>query len=391
MPPFIEKLAHVAAGNVVVPFLAGFLVAAAALWICSLPFRRIPVGSHWSVLARKYWPIRRARVMTLLWIAFVAYFSSPEGFHFPVTLSAICGCLAGFRVGRLGLVLPESASTWKWRYLPTRMLLAPSCPLLLLLLALTWNSGIGHNSILTAVLILLVALALHLGGSMAILKYLGVLRPIEGRIQQISQNLATAQGAPLRSVMQMDLGIANAFATPFSHDIIITDTAFKVLDEEELQSVIAHEVGHLKEGRAAGWKRLIGLPSLISLGLAPAAIVSGHPEIALILFAAFIVLSRLVSRHHKIREIAADKVAHLSQGAEGTYARALEKLHIASLVPAILDPRNRYPSLYDRMESAGITPDFPRPLPPNRFISLYVSALAALLFYFLWQGLQTMV
>lgn len=388
MDPFLEKTGSVAVHDVWVSLLASYLVATATLWACSLPLRGLPDDTHWSVIARKYWPVRRARAMTLIWIASVAYFSSLGQFQYLVTLSVICGCLAGFRTGLLGLNPQKSADAWRVRYFPSRLLLKPAGPLLLLLIALTSNKGLGHESILAAVVVFLVVIALHLGGSIALLKLCGVLMPASESIQKTAHDLANTLSAPLRSVMILDIGIANAFASPFSHDILITDKALKILDHDELESVVAHEIGHLKEGRTAGWIRLIGLPPLISLGLAPAAIISGCPEVALILFAIYILLSRLVTRHHKRREIDADKVAHQAQSTEGIYARALEKLHVASLIPATLNPRSPYPGLYDRMESAGIKPDFNRPLPPNRHLSLLSSVIATVLFLFLWQTMK---
>lgn len=396
MPPFFEFIADVALQAVAIPFLASFLPTAAASWICSIPLRRMPPGGHWSVVARNYWPLRQMRAFALIWIVCVAYFSPSEvvahwgfGIRFLILIAVFCGCLSGFRIGMLWIVLPECASVSKIRYLAARLLLAPGIPSMFLLMALTIGSGMGRSAIWMAAAILLVNVALNLGGSIAILKLLGILRPIGDSIEQVARNLAAAENAPLRSVMSMDLGIANAFAAPWTRDILITDIALVVLNQDELQSVIAHEVGHLKESRATGAKRLVILLPLIALGLAPAAMVAGHFGIALAIFVGFLVTARLINRHHKGLELTADKVAKGSQDTEGTYARGLEKLHVASLIPAVMDERNPYPSLYDRMESAGITPDFQRPAPPGRALSWIASVSAAVTFHLLWSFLRS--
>lgn len=398
MNQLFNTFTDVAVSGLAAPFLASFLAATVALWVCSIPYRRMPPDAHWSLVALNYWPIRRTRFIVLFWILSIASFANLDvdkqwevEVRILVLVSVLCGCLVGSRVGLLRLNLPKSTSDGKLRYIPAGLLLRPLLPSMLLLLGLTHHHCIGRSSILTAGIILLVNVALYLGGSIEILKWLGLLRPIGGRIEEISRDTAAKEDATLRSVMIMNLGLANAFAAPWTRDILITDTALVVLNEEELQSVIAHEVGHLKESRATSAKRLAILPAFIAIGLAPAAIIGGHAEIALAMFAGFIVLSKWTNRHHKSLEIDADKVANQSQSAEGIYARALEKLHIASLIPAVLDPRSPYPSLYDRMESAGITPDFNRLPPPDRYISLVVGASAALLFLFLWTFFPSVV
>jgi hypothetical protein len=148
------------------------------------------------------------------------------------------------------------------------------------------------------------------GGSMMILKSLRILRPAAPDLQQLARGLAETQDAPLRSVLQMDLGSANAFAATWTHELILTDAAVTALDRSELASVISHEMGHLKESRLTCWKRMVALPGIVAIGLAPAAIVDGKPLVAIGLFAGFFIVIRLASRNHKRLEVAADLHAH---------------------------------------------------------------------------------
>jgi hypothetical protein len=51
---------------------------------------------------------------------------------------------------------------------------------------------------------------------------------------------------------------------------------------------------------------------------------------------------------------------------DGAFARALSRLHEDSQIPAVFADNNySHPSLYDRLIAAGMTPDYPRPTPPE--------------------------
>src|SRR5262249_12727061 len=72
-------------------------------------------------------------------------------------------------------------------------------------------------------------------------------------------------------------------------------------------------------------------------------------------------------RFRRAREERADHVAHVHEGAPGTHARALEHLHEANRIPAVLGHRSAtHPDLYDRMVAADAAPSYARPLPPAR-------------------------
>jgi hypothetical protein len=75
----------------------------------------------------------------------------------------------------------------------------------------------------------------------------------------------------------------------------------------------------------------------------------------------------LVGRKSKKLEERADAHAHASVEDPRIYAQALEKLGQSNLSPAVTDEAKTHPHLYDRMLSAGVTPDYPRPDPtrPN--------------------------
>jgi len=85
-------------------------------------------------------------------------------------------------------------------------------------------------------------------------------------------------------------------------------------------------------------------------------------------------------------EIRADSVAHANEPDPGVYARALLRIHEDNLLPAVMAKgRATHPQLYDRLLAAGVTPDFPRPLPADsmawhgRLLAASLGVLAMLL------------
>lgn len=83
-----------------------------------------------------------------------------------------------------------------------------------------------------------------------------------------------------------------------------------------------------------------------------------------------------------------DELGHAHEGeTAGTYARALEKLYEANLMPVVGPAKEVHPHLYDRMIAAGVTPDYPRPTPPPpRDFMANLPSLVLLLLFGVWLG-----
>jgi Zn-dependent protease with chaperone function len=377
------------------PFLAAFFSTALILWIYTLPLRRLPQDAHWSEVARCYWGIRAAKALSSIWIIMAACaFAYQETMERDelwmlavVALAVVFGCTAGIRQAERGLRLPEDLR--KRRGFGSKVslvLLFPGGVSTLAIMVLTWPRGLGTESYVITAIMFLINVVLIMGGSVALLRAFKLLQPVaDHEIERFSRQQAERQGIQLRHVLQMELPMANAFAFPWTRDIAFTSIALSTLDRDEIHSVIAHELGHLKESLSIRWLRMAGLPTIAAIGLAPAAIKSGQPLVALGLFGIHILVSRIVTRNYKRLEIAADREAHGAEANDGVYARALEKIHAASLIPAVFQPNNPYPSLYDRMTSSGVTPDFVRPDPPSRWLPFVVSAITAAGFIYFWQ------
>jgi Zn-dependent protease with chaperone function len=381
--------------GVVLPLTIAFICTITGMGLMSLPLRRLPSTAHWSEMARLYWPLRSARTLAMIWIVMAACsssygklkVSSEMWLLYLIGISALAGCILGAREAARGLPIPVTARPGGAVSVATWFLLFPSLPGILLVTALTVHRGLDSTAWFIAGGILLACLFLSVGGSVTILRATGLARSVDGPLEQTCREMAITSGVSMRHVMSMDLGMANAFAFPWTRDMAFTRMILTTLDEEELRSVISHEIGHLAEGRAVRWKRLVGLLAIPTIGLAPGALIGGNPLTALGLFATYFFISRWTSRHHKQMEIEADSHAGECQSTEGVYARSLEKIHAAGLIPAVLQPGLPYPNLYDRMTDAGVTPDFPRPAPPSRWLSMLGGGLTAIAFLTLWQWL----
>jgi heat shock protein HtpX len=85
----------------------------------------------------------------------------------------------------------------------------------------------------------------------------------EQRLQNIVQEMAVSSGlkAPVVMVLARDQGI-NAFAAGWSEEdaaVAVTQGALEFLDRDELQGLVAHEMGHIQEGDTRMNMRLAGM------------------------------------------------------------------------------------------------------------------------------------
>lgn len=384
---------------ILITLTAAVLSMGIVMWLYARPLRRLPADVHWSEVARHYWHLRIARTLATIWIVTAAGASSyadlakrgDDWWIVFVAVAALAGCILGSQEAGRGLPISETMRRRNLRSTLTQLLLFPGGPSILILMALTFRRGLSAESFIIAGVVLLFNIVLMLGGSVAILRMAGLLKPVDEPLQKAARDQAVAQGVPLRHVMRMDLPMANAFAFPWTKDLGFTNSTLMELSNEELHSVIAHELGHLKEGLATRWSRLIGLLSIFTIGLVPAAMIDGQRLVGLGLFVGYIGVSRFAAWIHKRLEVSADQHAQAAEPEDGVYARALEKIHHVSLIPAVLHPRSPYPSLYDRMADAGVIPDFVRPEPPGRVLPMLCGILATLLFLFLSQKLHNVV
>lgn len=363
-----------------------------AAWMLG-PVRRLPADAHWTERARLAFPARvmsvwAALLPVLLVVGLQRVYSGPFCPVPPNLLTAL-GCAAVLAPGYLvGLRAEEEITGVS---LPPLEVLRSAAALWLialpnLLIAFAAGLLMPDRPNLQAVVIFAAAIGLTIaalrGGGLWLGERLGLVRPAAPRPREIVEKLSASMGIPCRRVVEVSWARYNAFAFPFSGTVGFTEPAGKLLDDAELSALAAHELAHLAEGRGARAARwAMGFLFLPFVLLRPLG--GENPTQALIVvLALFYVLLWTAARFSRRMEERADAAAAGAEGDAGVYARALERLYQGNLFPAVTSRQNRgtHPHLYDRLLAAGVTPEYPRPLPPPALrSSLALAGAAALL------------
>lgn len=217
--------------------------------------------------------------------------------------------------------------------------------------------------------------AAMLGTGVAFARLVRLARPASEKAQRAVVAASATTGVRPRGVYELDLTIANAFALPAVGSLLFTPPLVRALDEAQLAAIARHELGHVSEPRSVVALRVLSATVLFVALVAVRPILGPGPfasepwrllAAALTLFGA-VAFTRLVGKPVAQRmEERADAIAAKGVPDDGTYARALEAVYAANLVPAVMNVRGAHPHLYDRMVSAGLTPSWPRPAPPSR-------------------------
>jgi Zn-dependent protease with chaperone function len=172
-------------------------------------------------------------------------------------------------------------------------------------------------------------------------------------------------GLQPRTVWILDSPAALAYAVPHTRDLIFSEGLARKCEPPEISAICHHELGHLAEDRSSLRKRALAsylfVPFILTKAFVSAWGITGMLPLLLV----FGSLVAFASRLGRALEVRADACAVEQEREAGAYARALEKLYMLNLIPAVLPRKRRtHPDLYDRMVSAGLTPDFERPRPP---------------------------
>lgn len=344
------------------------------LHLSLIPWRRSE-SQHWSEGARLLWPARRS----VIWVALanlvlVGLALEATGIAFP-SLQTTAGVIVGLLLGsypfsrevephgtfglwirqmawlmvlRLG---PVAVCLWLMAYLPNEMDAA------------AW--GLFTWCLLLAALIhscLWLPLVMPKKPKTAALAEMAV------RLNRIAAKATEATGLEPRYVWVTRSTIANAAALPFIRSVVFTSTAMEALDDEACLAIMLHEYEHLREPWAVAWARLVGSLRYFVFAFLKPALYAWSLLGLLPLVVAFIVIGRLVRIMERRMEVRADHAALGSTEHSPVYAKALEALYRAGKIPAVMQGKHQtHPHLYDRMITAGVTPDYARPAAPARF------------------------
>jgi Zn-dependent protease with chaperone function len=212
-------------------------------------------------------------------------------------------------------------------------------------------------------------LALEIGFGQQLMRLLGILKPADGNILDRVATVSAKRQVPVRRVWRL-VGVAyQALAYTLAGSLAFTDPFIREMPADEVEAVIAHELGHLSEPRGLRLLRLAKIFWVLPiLMFRPLESILGK-ALAIEAAASFIWIVRGSVRAlgRKLEE-RADRFAVNEPDQSVAYGRALEHLSRLNYMPMVMNGRSRgtHPHTYDRMLACGITPDYPRPLPPPR-------------------------
>ncbi len=220
------------------------------------------------------------------------------------------------------------------------------------------------------------------GASLWLLRWAGALLPAPLSLLNIVTRASQQTNVHPHSVWVLPSTMSNAFALPFSHQLLFTQPMLDQLSDRELESITAHELSHLSES----WKiRLVrmGLGLIFGTWFMVVPFWIWRQEYGLILLSALglFVVALVGNTLFRSMEEQADEAGQEQEEEEGVYARALEKIYQYNLMPAVTGRKSVHPDLYDRMTNAGVEPSFPKPEPPS-FRGMWVARVVGLVIGF---------
>ncbi len=160
------------------------------------------------------------------------------------------------------------------------------------------------------------------------------------------------------AVRLLRISFAQAYAFPSGKKLLFTERLLELLSDEELASVCAHELGHLKESKLDQIKRHVHVLAFWPLIFMSPLCHRFGPLAFLALLVNAALVPRIYQKISQRLERRADALAKGNETDSGHYARALEKLYEDSLLPAVTASQKTHPHLYDRMLAAGVTPEY---------------------------------
>lgn len=373
--------------NQILPFLgiAGIsaIFVRVAVHIAMIPWRRSD-GMHWTERARRLWPARKSIFAASLAGAAVAILGGRELFDWDVPIALAS---AAVLLGSMALYPSVREVEPRYRFLPWLKELVWAFALkgvpglVALSLMGTMPDELEATDGWIFLTLFLTSAFLVSGFWMPLVSSRCEeghrLAEMQRRLDHIAAEASAADGVVPRHVWIADTPVANAFALPLNRSVIFTTRAMEILDDEECRAVMHHEYSHLREPILMGLLRVVSSVSYLVIVFVRPVIHSWGATGLMGLVFGYLLFQRFAGMMMRRMEHQADSAATGPEGDSPAYARALEKLHEANHLPAVM-PGNRmvHPHLYDRMLAAGVTPEYPRPAAPVRWSGVSLICLA---------------
>ena len=211
-------------------------------------------------------------------------------------------------------------------------------------------------------------LALEFGLWLRLLRLFRLVLPPSPRLTRIVSETSRRSGIPVRAVWESTDAACQAVVFIATRTLVFTRPLVERLSDAEIASICQHELAHLTEPILIAclriMRRFLLLPLLFAI---PLAVRFKSPVVVVFLFAPAQIHTLVFSRAQRRMEQRADSLTVSATVDPAVYARALEKIHEANQIPAVLGGKRTHPDLFDRMVAAGAAPNYPRPARPKRF------------------------
>jgi Zn-dependent protease with chaperone function len=335
-------------------------------WLALIPWRRSQT-KHWSEQARLVYPVMVAARSNLLIIPGILTLAVlllwPASS--PLWLFTGMAGLLGAYAGTLALdreVFPRISLRDYLSQVAISILLR-----FLILFVFIGAAALmpdEFNGVALAIGGLVVALSVlwSRGGFIWFGQKMGLFVAAPARLRIITDETSAKMNIPFRDVLLMRSQMAQAFALPNSRKLLFTERLLELSPDDEVAAICAHELAHLTESKTARYARSIQMLMFLPwIFFNPLTHAFGGFAFCGLLFTTLAV-PRVYRRISQKLESRADQMAKANEGDAGTYARAVVRLYEDGLLPAVTaKARATHSDLYDRMLTAGVTPDFPRP------------------------------
>ncbi len=230
----------------------------------------------------------------------------------------------------------------------------------------------GLTTWLVAAGIFALFLASIFGLGIVLARWLRMLFPPTEALKTLVDEVSQKMRVPVRTTWILPSYISNAAAFPHTRQLVFTSRLLSNLSDEEVKTVCAHELGHLSEsGNVRLARGLLVFALFPAIFFRPLMVVDNKPLASWIFLTGIlwmlvtVFFALMLARRMEKR---ADKMAVQDPSDAAVYARAMARIYETNQMPAVMPRRSAkaHPALYDRMTAAGVTPDFPRPLPPKK-------------------------
>lgn len=354
-------------------FFAAMALAFGMDQIALIPWRRAK-DAHWTERARRLFPA--LKINTTLFLLAPATLAAVQAFSFPaLSLGYLYAAIAGIPGAILGswpmahALYPQSPFS-RW----LRAVIA-NFTLQWLLLGVFFAAAVcmpkEFNATVLEIAVGFVVFKAWLicGGMLLLWRMTKSVIPASERLLAIVQRCSERSGIPLPKTWIIRGAGANALALPIIRTVAVTEGAMEILSDEEIEAVCAHEFAHLTESKGVIRIRILRAYLNFPLIFFKPVLSTWGPIGLIGISLAIVLVNTLTLRLSRKMENRADAMAKAHGGAsDDVYARALERMYQRNHIPAVLRGKLSHPNLYDRMVAVGVTPDYPRPLPPPKYV-----------------------